>query len=115
MPDRLGDKTRLLHIIDSIKKIEDYVESVDYEAFELNSMMKDACIRQLGVIGEASNRLSKELIEDNRNNVEWKKIIRLRNIVIHQYFGVDEEIVWDVIQHKLPELKQKVTTILEQL
>jgi len=114
MPDRLGDKVRLLHIKDSIKKIEDYVNGVRFDEFESNSMMTDACIRQLSVIGEACNRLSDEL-KTSKPEIDWRKIVRLRNIVIHQYFGVDHEIIWDVIQHNLSELKNCVETILEDL
>jgi len=114
MPDRLGDKVRLLHIQDSIKKIEDYVNGVGFDEFESNSMMTDACIRQLGVIGEASNRLSNEL-KATKPEIDWRKIVRLRNIVIHQYFGVDQEIIWDVIQQKLTELKNGVAMMLEDL
>lgn len=114
MPDKLGDKARLLHIIDSIEKIETYILGSEYEEFESNSMMKDACIRQLGIIGEASNRISEELKESNEE-IEWRQIIGLRNIVIHQYFGVDDQVIWGIIQHNLPDLKLNTKRILKSL
>lgn len=66
MSDKLGDKVRLQHIIESISKIESYVLAATFEGFESNSMMKDACIRQLGIIGEACNRISKEVKDANQ-------------------------------------------------
>jgi len=78
--------------------------SATFEDYESNSMMKDACVRQLGIIGEACNRVSEE-VKDANQEIEWRQIIGLRNIVIHQYFGVDDQLIWDVIQHNLPDLK----------
>ncbi len=114
MPDKLGDRARLMHIIDSIEKIESYVEDSEYEDFEDNSMMKDACIRQLGIIGEASNRISDEIKNVNQE-IEWRQIIGLRNIVIHQYFGVDNQVIWDIIQYNLPNLKSNTIRILNSI
>jgi len=114
MPDKLGDKVRLQHIIDSISKIETYVLAATFQDYESNSMMKDACVRQLGIIGEACNRISEE-VKDANQEIEWRQIIGLRNIVIHQYFGVDDQLIWDVIQHNLPDLKQVAEKILSSL
>ncbi|MEM1122861.1 MAG: DUF86 domain-containing protein [Bacteroidota bacterium] len=114
MSDRLGDKARLLHIVESVDKIESYLGNSTYEDFEGNPMMKDACIRNLGIIGEASNRVSKE-IQEQHQEVPWRQIIGLRNIVVHEYFGIDVNIVWDIIKFNLPNLKQQVKNIIEGL
>ena len=114
MPDKLGDRARLMHIIDSIETIESYVGDSEYENFENNSMMKDACVRQLGIIGEASNRISEEIKGANQE-IEWRQIIGLRNIVIHQYFGMDDQVIWDIIQHNLPNLKSRIISIVNSL
>jgi len=114
MPDRLGNKARLLHIIDSVEKIERYIGATKYYDFESNSMMKDACIRQLGIIGEACNKISEEIQQANQE-IEWRQIIGLRNLVIHQYFGIDDQVIWDIIQDNLPDLKLRVIKILEYL
>ena len=82
MQDRLGDKVRLLHVIDAINEIENYLQDVDLEHFVKNSMMFNATLRQLEVIGEASNRLSEKLILNNPE-IPWARIIGLRNLVIH--------------------------------
>ncbi len=114
MQDKLGDKARLFHIRDSIEKINQYVNGVDFKTFERHSMLMDACVRQLGIIGEASNRLSNEIKEQNKD-IEWKQIIGLRNIVIHQYFGIDDKVLWEVIQDNIPDLQIKITRIIEAL
>ena len=92
MPDRLGDQVRLRHAIDAISEIENYTKGLSFEKFVENSMVQDACIRQLGILGEACNRMTKNL-QDNNQQIDWKAIIGLRNIVIHQYFGIDIQIV----------------------
>jgi uncharacterized protein with HEPN domain len=65
MQDRLGDKIRLLHILDAINEIENYIQDTDLKGFVGNSMMFNATLRQLEIIGEASNRLSEELLNNS--------------------------------------------------
>lgn len=111
MQDRLGDKIRLLHIIDAINEIENYIQDTDLKGFVDNSMMFNASLRQLEIIGEASNRLSEELL--NRTpSIPWARIIGLRNLVIHEYFGVDDFTIWNVIKINLPFLKEKVALLI---
>ncbi len=114
MHDRLGDKVRLLHILDAIEAIESYTQGVDLEGFVSNSMMFNATLRQLEVIGEASNRLSEDLLKRN-GDVPWARIIGLRNLVIHEYFGVDDITIWNVVKLNLPPLKAKVQQIINDL
>ena len=114
MQDRLGNKVRLLHIIDAIKEIENYIQDSDLETFANNSMMFNAPLRQLEIIGEASNRLSEDLLNENPN-IPWARIIGLRNLVIHEYFGVDDLTIWNVIKINLPDLKEKVALLIEKI
>jgi uncharacterized protein with HEPN domain len=114
MHDRLGDKVRLYHIIDAINEIESYIEEVDFDNFIKNSMMFNASLRQLEIIGEASNRLSESLIK-NETTIPWARIIGLRNLVIHEYFGIDDLTIWAIIKSDLPELKEKIALLLERL
>lgn len=111
MKDLKGDKARLLHILDAISEIEGYTQDFNFEDFFRVSMARFASIKQLEIIGEAANHISTDLI-DKYPDVEWRKIIALRNILIHEYFGVDAKIVWDIIQENLPYLKISVEIIL---
>lgn len=114
MQDRLGNKVRLLHIIDAINEIENYIQDSDLETFVNNSMMFNATLRQLEIIGEASNRLSEDVLNENPN-IPWARIIGLRNLVIHEYFGIDDLTIWNVIKINLPDLKEKVADLISEL
>ena len=114
MKKSLGDKERLQHILDAIKEIEEYVQSCDFNDFVENSMMRFASIKQLEIIGEASNNIS-EGIKTKFSNIEWKKIIGLRHIIVHEYFGIDDTLIWQIIQTDLPELKNQVNNILTDI
>lgn len=111
MTDRLGDKIRLRHILEAINEIETFIKDIDFVQFSSNSMMFSACVRQLEIVGEAVNRLSDDIIFLNPD-VEWRKITGLRNMLIHEYFGIDDRLIWNIIQRNIPDLKEKVTTIL---
>ena len=114
MRGNLGDLARVQHIYDAIQEIESYTSSVDFESFYNNSMMVYACIKQLEIIGEASNHLTDDL-KAKHTSVEWRQIVGMRNIFVHEYFGVDNHLVWDVIQNDLPHFKHTIELILEEL
>lgn len=111
---KLGDTARLKHILDAIREIETYTQGVEFESFSQNSMMLHATIRQLEIIGEASNRLSDEL-RSQFQEVEWPQIIALRNLLIHAYFGVNVLIIWEVVQVNIPVLKKQIEAISNAL
>lgn len=111
MKGNIGDKQRLLHILDAIVEIEDYTQNVSFETFSSNSMMRFASIKQLEIIGEAANYLTEET-KTKFSDVEWQQIIGMRHILVHEYFGVDNNLIWQVIADDLPVLKEKVTNVL---
>lgn len=113
MPDKLDDKIRLQHIRDAIQEIENYTKNKSFEDFIADSMLFNASIRQLEVIGEAANKLSDYTI-NHSPNVPWAKIVGLINVIIHNYFGIDDIMIWNVIQYNIPELKQSILFLLEQ-
>ncbi len=92
MKSELGDRARLQHISEAIKEIEKYIENSSYEDFQTNSMMQFATVKQLEIIGEASNQLT-EHFRKLYKEIEWREIIGLRNILIHEYLGIDTKIV----------------------
>ena len=93
-------KQQLDDILQAIAFIREYVKDMDYKSFEVDRKTQDAVIRNLEVIGEAARTIPDE-VKEKTKEVEWHKIIALRNILIHEYFGVNLKIIWDVIQHKL--------------
>ena len=109
-----GYKAFISDILEAIHRIESYTASLTIDDFSERQLYQDAVVRNLEIIGEAVKRLPDELIE-KYPDIEWKKIAGLRDILIHAYFGIDIEIVWDVIQNKLPELKDQISRILSKI
>ena len=114
MPGTERDRIRLQHIVDAIGEIESYVSNTDFQQFLDNSMKRFACIKQLEVIGEASNHVSDE-VKIRFSQVEWAQIVGMRNVFVHEYFGVDSNLVWEIIINDLPDLKEKVIEILRSI
>lgn len=110
MRGELGDKIRLQHVVDAIIEIESYTENVDLKAFENNSMMRFACIKQMEIIGEASNHIS-EATKNRFPDIEWAQIVGMRNVFVHEYFGIDSSLAWEIIQNDIPKLKQRIIEI----
>jgi len=98
-------------IRESCSRILRYTHGLSYADFDADDKTVDAVLRNLAVIGEAVKQLPQEL-RDHYPGVEWQKIAGLRDIVIHEYFGIDTDILWDVVQHKLPQLLAETTRIL---
>ena len=110
----MGDEIRLRHILDAIEEIEVYLSKVDFQSFLQDSMIRFACIKQMEIIGEASNHISEKL-KSEFTNIEWAQIIGMRNVFIHEYFGIDSSVVWEIIKNDIPELKNRITLILQSL
>ena len=87
-----------------------YTQGLTMETFSKDAKTFDAILRNLEIIGEASKKIPNEICSQYPE-IEWKKIAGLRDILIHFYFGIDDEIVWDVIQNKLPELEKQIREI----
>jgi len=114
MRGKLGDKVRLQHILDAIFEIENYLLNTDFSVFMENSMMRFACIKQMEIIGEASNHISDDT-KAKFSTIEWDQIVGLRNVFVHEYFGVDSSLVWEIIKNDLPDLKVKVIEIIDAI
>lgn len=82
-------------------------------AFLRDDKTFDAVVRNLEIIGEAAKHLPEEA-RNNASDIDWRKIAGLRDILIHEYFGIDGEIVWDIVQHKLPVLETAVKRMLKE-
>ncbi len=108
MHDNLDDQIRLQHILDAINEIENYTRNISFDDFYSNSMLFNASIRQLEI---TANKLSENTVQQNLQ-IPWAKMIGLRNVLIHNYFGIDDKMIWNVIQINLPELKKNITQLL---
>ena len=100
-------------IAKAIDKIGRYIGSLSYGDFIENEMLVDAVLRNLEVIGEAATKVPKE-VQQKYPNVPWRRMIGLRNIVIHEYFGVDLSIIWEIVTKNLPETRPAIAQILEK-
>lgn len=103
----------LLDIKDSGNAILEYVKDLDFESFVRDRKTYMAVIKEFEIIGEAVSKLPKE-IKKKYNNIKWQDIKDFRNLLTHEYFGVDLEIVWKVIKEDLPELISVVKLMLEE-
>lgn len=107
-----SDKPYLQHILAAIEQLEVYNTNLTYEVYAQSPLMQDGFIRQLAIIGEASNKLSAEFTS-LFPQIPWIDIITMRNKLIHEYFGVDLKTVWLVVQEDLPQLKEIVLKSIE--
>ena len=102
-----SDLPYLLHILDAIDRIEQYVQGLDRATFDQNLLVQDGVIRQLMVIGEAVKLLSDDL-RAKHTDIPWSRIARMRDRLVHHYFGIDIETVWLTVQDDLPVLKIEI-------
>jgi len=108
------DKAYLQHILDAISDIETFTKSVSKEEFSENREKQYAVLRALEIIGEATKNLSSEL-KGNYPEIPWKDIAGMRDKLIHKYFSVNLELVWETIKNNLPQLKKQITEILKEI
>ncbi|MDC3418382.1 DUF86 domain-containing protein [Aquibacillus salsiterrae] len=107
-----NDKIYLLHILECIESIESYIPNGENDFFS-SKLIQDAVIRNLEIVGEATKRVSKDF-RNQHPNVPWREMAGLRDVLIHDYFGVDNGIVWNVVEKEIPLLKDKITDILDR-
>ena len=98
-------------IFDCIGQINEYIGNTDKVTFVNSGMLKDAVIRQFEIIGEASSRLKADF-KNKYPDIPWQKTKDLRNLLIHDYDGVDVESLWDFYKNDLPDLKSKIEKLL---
>jgi uncharacterized protein with HEPN domain len=111
MKGQLTDKLRVHHILDAIREVEKYLVDTTYEDFQNNSEKRFATIKQIEIVGEACNHITADL-KQLHPEIEWRSINGFRNISIHEYFGVNFKLVWEIAQNDLPVLKERFQTIL---
>ena len=101
----------LYDILDAIDKICSYTEGMDFQNFKENGLVRDAVERNIGIIGEAANKVSNDFKNENPN-VEWHKPIAMRNRLIHGYFSIDIPMLWNTIKVILPPFRMQIASLL---
>lgn len=103
----------LIDMETAIRHILEFTEGVDYDLFCSNMQLKHAVLHNFTIIGEASTKISEEY-KVLHPNIPWREIRGFRNYVVHEYFGLDDSIVWHIIQHDLIELYNGITQLLKE-
>jgi uncharacterized protein with HEPN domain len=106
-------KVYIEDIIKAIENIEEYTRGISFEKFLQSRMLQDAVIRNFEIIGEAVKNIPQEE-KGKHKQIDWRGVAGLRDVLIHRYFGVNLSLLWDIIKNKLPDLKNKISTILEK-
>jgi uncharacterized protein with HEPN domain len=102
----------LLDIIDSIDDIENFTENLTYEQFVKDRKTLNAVVRSIEIIGEAAKQLPNE-VKAKYNTLPWKEITGMRDKLIHAYFGMDTETIWETVHKNIPTLKQTIQKLLK--
>jgi uncharacterized protein with HEPN domain len=108
-----GDRLYLTHILECIEWIESYTQD-GYATFAKSRKTQDAVFRNFEIMGEATKRLS-STVRAAHPEVPWRQIAGLRDVLIHDYFGIDPDEVWGVVQTELPKLKRQIEAIVQTL
>ena len=108
----MSDRERLLDIQEAIERIEKH-SAVGREGFDEDELIRTWIVHHLQIIGEAARGLSSE-IRSRHSEVPWPQIIAMRNILVHQYFEIDRDLVWGVVERELPALKAAVSRMIAE-
>lgn len=107
------DRLYLIHISERIERIEYYTQGTNKQAFMGSTLLQDAIIRNLQVLAESAQRLS-DNIKETESGIDWFEIAGFRNVLVHDYLGIDIERVWNILEKDLPALKEAVSRMLER-
>lgn len=114
MKSSLGDAQRLMHMLDCCSERESAIQQLNETSFIQNHVVKIAVVKWIEIIGEASVYLTSEL-KERYNTVNWLEIRGLRNVVVHEYFGIKFDLIWEVAAEHIPLLKKQIQVILNEI
>lgn len=113
----MSERTPILSLNDilkSIQKIKKYTKGKTYDEFINDDLLVDGVVRNLEVIGEAVKNIPANF-RKKYPSIEWKRIAGLRDILIHEYFGIDYELLWDIVENKIPYLVKQIEAVLKDI
>ncbi len=105
-------RSRIEDILESIEKTQRYTKGMSFEDFVADELVFDAVVRNISIIGEASNHIP-ERIQEQYPDVPWNEMRGIRNVLVHEYFGISATVLWHTIKHDLPPLIPMLEAVLE--
>ncbi|MDD4192962.1 MAG: DUF86 domain-containing protein [Mangrovibacterium sp.] len=112
MREKPKDNERLLHMLEAIDNIFEFVNEKSFEVYKRDKILRFAVIKNLEIIGEAAYLLTKDF-KNSHDSIEWRDIIGMRHILVHGYYQIKDEIIWATIETELKPLKDNIQKILE--
>ena len=97
-------------ILEAVDRIGRYSKGMTFQRLKKDTLVLDGIVRNLEIVGEAAKNIPKQ-IKEKYPEIEWKKMAGLRDVLAHEYFGIDSEVVWDIVKNKLPILKNQMKRI----
>jgi uncharacterized protein with HEPN domain len=97
-------------ICEAIDRIKQYTAGISFDVFSTDRKTIDAVVRNCEIIGEAANRLP-DNFKEKYSDIEWHKVVGLRHRIVHEYFGIDLQIIWQILQKDLPSLQKAISRI----
>lgn len=101
-------------ILEATESLEEFIKGMEFDEFIKDDKTKSAVINKIGIIGEAVKNIPKE-VKEQYKDIPWSYMAKMRDRVIHGYFGIDYDLVWNVIKERLPEIKVEIHKILEDI
>lgn len=100
-------------MLQSMERINEYLGDLDFRKFKINYLVVDAIIRNFEIIGEASKNIPND-IQKKYPKIPWRKMVGLRNLIAHEYFGIDYEMIWEIAKNNLPQNRNDLKIMIEQ-
>ena len=97
----------------SMQRIEEYLGDLDFKKFQMTHIVVDAVVRNFEIIGEASRKIPSD-IQEEYPEIPWRKMYGLRNLIAHEYFGIDYEMIWEIAKNNLPQNRKDLQKIIEK-
>ncbi len=111
MKEKIVDRERLRHMLEAIEDILEFSNGIELETYNQNKMLRLAIVKLIETIGEASSSITDEL-KTEFNDIDWHVLKGIRNIIVHEYFGINYTLIWNTIQNDIPVLKKQLLNIL---